>query len=299
VSIPIAFSNGSVDPVLFTNGGSIKNSGIELSAVIRKQFGDLSLQLAPNFYTINNEVLDIGSQEFITGAGSRTVVGRSIGEHYGWVYDGIFQSQAEVDAAPTQNPGTSAGDIRYRDLDGSGDITDADRTFLGNGLPTFNYGINLTAQYKDFDFTIFGQGAGGNLINSNLYRGLMPTTGYTNWHEDILNRWTPENTNTTVPRVVFLDPNNNGRDSNRPGWLQKGDYFRINTISLGYSLPESLIYKTVLSSARIYTTVQNVAVFSSYKGYNPDFQAGVLSPGFDYGTYPRPLTSMLGVQLKF
>ena len=126
----------------------------------------------------------------------------------------------------------------------------------------------------------------------------MPTTGYTNWHEDILDRWTPSNTNTDVPRVVFGDPNNNQRDSDRPGWLQDGDYFRINTISLGYSLPNNILEKMHMSMARFFVTFQNVAVFSKYKGYNPDFQAGVLNPGFDFGTYPRPMTSMLGLQLK-
>ena len=297
---PIPLSNASVGNVILTNAGSIENSGIELSAVWNQQFGDFNLQVAPNFYTVNNEVLSLGDiVEDITDGGARTVVGRSIGEHYGWVYDGIFQSQSEVDAAPTQNPGTAAGDIRFKDLNGDNAITDDDRTFLGKGLPTYYYGLNITAGYKNFDFTIFGQGSGGNMINSNLYRGLMPSSGYTNWHEDILNRWTPTNTDTDVPRVIFLDPNNNGRNSDRPGWLQKGDYFRINTISLGYSLPRSIIDKLNFSKARFYVTLQNVAVFSDYKGYNPDFQAGVLSPGFDYGTYPRPLTTMLGAQFKF
>jgi TonB-linked SusC/RagA family outer membrane protein len=306
-NVPIPLSNASLNGnVLFTNAGSIKNSGIELSAVIRKQLGDFSFEVAPNFYTLDNEILKISDNvDEIISPGARNVAGRSIGEHYGWVYDGIFQSQEEVEAAPFQAPGTAAGDIRYRDISGpdgtpDGVITDDDRQFLGKGLPTYYYGINIAANYKNFDFTVFGQGSGGNLINSNLYRGLMPTSGYTNWHEDILDRWTPSNTNTEVPRVIFLDPNNNGRDSDRPGWLQDGDYFRINTISLGYSLPDDLVEKLQLSKARFYVTLQNVAVFSKYKGYNPDFQAdNFLSPGFDYGTYPRPLTTLMGVQFKF
>ncbi|WP_370479185.1 SusC/RagA family TonB-linked outer membrane protein [Tamlana flava] len=299
-SVRIPFAVGSLPAEIFTNAGSLRNSGIELSAVIRKQFGEFNLEVAPNFYTVKNEVLEIGGTTgIINGTGARTEVGRSLGEHYGWVYDGIFQSAQEVADAPFQTPGTAAGDIRFKDLNGDNVIDDDDRDYLGSGLPTYYYGLNITANYKNFDFTIFGQGSGGNLINSNLYRGLMPTSGYTNWHEDILNRWTPTNTNTDVPRVVFLDPNNNGRDSNRPGWLQKGDYFRINTISLGYTLPDSVISKLSLSKARFYVTLQNVAVLSKYKGYNPDFQAGILNPGFDYGTFPRPMTSMLGVQLKF
>ena len=307
VNIPVPFTNivGAFNSEILSNAGSIRNSGIELSAVYRQFIGDdFSFEIAPNFYTVKNEILDIGNQDFISGTGSRNIVGRSLGEHYGWVYDGIFQTNDEIANSPTQQPGTRPGDIKFRDISGpdgtpDGVINDADRTFLGQGLPTYYYGINITARYKNFDFTIFGQGSGGNLINSNLYRGLMPTSGYTNWHEDILNRWTPDNTNTTVPRVVFGDPNQNGRNSNRPGWLQDGDYFRINTISLGYSLPNDFISKISMSSARFYVTLQNVAVLSKYKGYNPDFQAGVLNPGFDFGTYPRPMTTMLGVQLKF
>ncbi|WP_439129041.1 SusC/RagA family TonB-linked outer membrane protein [Polaribacter sp.] len=307
VNIPVPYSNtvGAFNSEILSNAGSIRNSGIELSAVYRQSVGnDFSFEIAPNFYTVKNEILEIGGQEFITGAGTRNIVGRSLGEHYGWVYDGIFQSAQEVAGAPFQTPGTAAGDIKYKDISGpngtpDGVVNDQDRTFLGQGLPTYYYGLNITAKYKDFDFTIFGQGSGGNLINSNLYRGLMPTQGFTNWHEDILNRWTPTNTNTTVPRVVLNDPNNNQRDSDRPGWLQDGDYFRLNTISLGYSLPQDVISKLSISNARFFVTLQNVAVFSKYKGYNPDFQAGVLNPGFDFGTYPRPMTTMLGFQLKF
>lgn len=307
VDIPIPLSNtvGAFNSSILSNAGSIRNSGIELSAVYRQSIGDdFSFEIAPNFYTVKNEILDIGGQEFLTGTGTRNIEGRSLGEHYGWVYDGIFQSADEVANAPFQAPGTAAGDIRFRDISGpdgtpDGVINDDDRTFLGQGLPTYYYGLNITAKYKNFDFTIFGQGSGGNLINSNLYRGLMPTTGYTNWHEDILDRWTPTNTNTTVPRVVFGDPNNNQRDSDRPGWLQSGDYFRINTISLGYTLPDDIASKIYMSSARFFVTLQNVAVISKYKGYNPDFQAGILNPGFDFGTYPRPMTTMLGFQLKF
>lgn len=298
IDLPIPLSNGSLGG-LTTNAGSIENSGIEFSARWRPRLGAVSFDIAPNFYTLKNEVLDIGPLEFISGAGARTEVGQSVGQHYGWVYDGIFQSTADIDAAAFQNANTAPGDVRFADLNGDGVINEADRTYLGQGMPTYYYGLNVVANYKNFDFTIFGQGSGGNLINSNLYRGLMVTSGFTNWHEDILDRWTPNNTNTDIPRVVWNDPNNNQRDSDRPGWLQKGDYFRINTISLGYTLSGSTLAKLRMQSARIYFTMQNVHTFASYKGYNPDFQAGILNPGFDFGTYPRPQTSMIGLQIKF
>ncbi|MCB0636225.1 MAG: TonB-dependent receptor, partial [Lewinella sp.] len=298
IDLPIPGSNGSLGGIT-TNAGSIKNSGIELSAVWRPNVGPVSFEIAPNFYTLNNEVLDIGNLDFISGTGARTEVGESVGQHYGWVYEGIFQTQEEIDGAPFQNAQTAPGDIRYSDLNGDGMITDSDRQYLGQGMPTYYYGINIVAAYKGFDLTIFGQGSGGNLINSNLYRGLMPTTGFTNWHEDILDRWTPSNTNTDVPRVVWLDPNNNQRDSDRPGWLQKGDYFRLSTISLGYTFDSDLLSKIRMRSARLYVTMQNVHTFMAYKGYNPDFQAGILNPGFDFGTFPRPTTTMVGLQVKF
>lgn len=298
VGLPPPLTAGSLSDFL-TNAGSLQNNGIELSATYHQTMGEFSLDISPNFYTVNNEILDIGPREFLTGTGSRNQVGHSIGEHYGWVYDGIFQTQDEVDAHAFQNAGTAPGDIRFRDLNGDEQINDEDRTFLGKGMPTYYYGLNVTANYKGFDFTFFISGSGGNLINSNLYRGLMPTSGYTNWHEDILGRWTADNPSNSTPRVIWNDPNNNGRDSDRPEWLQKGDYLRINTISLGYNFPTTMLNRIKMRSARVYATVQNVHTFASYKGYNPDFQAGILNPGFDYGTYPRPITTMLGLQLKF
>ncbi len=297
LDLPIPLSVGSIGG-LTTNAGSIQNSGVEFSANWRPSIGDVSFEVSPNFYTIKNEVLDIGPLEFISGTGARTEVGGAIGEHYGWVYDGIFQSQSEIEAAPFQNANTAPGDVKFADLNNDDIIDEADRQYLGSGMPTYYFGLNLVANYKNFDFTIFGQGSGGNLINSNLYRGLMVTSGFTNWHEDILDRWTPSNTSTEIPRVVWNDPNNNQRNSDRPGWLQSGTYFRINTLSLGYTFDGSFLEKFKMSSARIYLTVQNVHTFSSYEGYNPDFQAGILNPGFDFGTFPRPRTTMVGIQIK-
>jgi hypothetical protein len=112
----------------------------------------------------------------------------------------------------------------------------------------------------------------------------------------MLNRWTPTNTNTTIPRLNDKDANNN-IDSDRPGWLQDGTYLRISTLNVGYSLPANTIRG--LAKARVYFSVQNLYTFQKYYGYNPDFTSGVLNPGFDGGSYPRPRTIMLGVQLGF
>lgn len=299
VGVPIPSSTGSINTAPTVNAGSLRNSGFEAEIAYHyNNEKDFSFDISANASTIHNEVLALGgNNEPIAGVGSRTQVGREVGEHFGFVYDGIFQSEEEVAEHAFQNS-AAPGDVRFVDLNEDGEINADDRTFLGSAIPSVTYGLNFTAQYKRFDFTLFTSGAAGYYINSRLYRSLMLSTGYINAHEDILDRWTPENTDTNIPRVVADDPNNNARDSNRPGWLQKGDHLRINTLSLGYSLPEG-VFNEFLTSSRVYATVQNLHTFQHYKGYNPDFNSGVLEPGFDNGSYPRPRTFMLGVDLSF
>lgn len=299
VGVPIPASTGSINTAPVVNAGSLRNTGVDVEATYHYTKNDFSFDISANASTVKNEVLALGGKdEPIYGVGSKTQVGGEIGEHFGYVYEGIFQTQEEVNNHAFQSAATSPGDIIFKDLNGDGTINAEDRTFLGSAIPSVTYGLNFTANYKDFDFTLFASGAAGYYINSRLYRTLMWTTDYLNAHVDILDRWTPENTDTTVPRVVANDPNGNQRDSNRPGWLQKGDYLRLNTVSVGYSLPEN-IFGGFLQESRVYATIQNLYTFQKYKGFNPDFASGVFEPGFDNGTYPKPRTFMLGVQLTF
>ncbi|RTZ02547.1 TonB-dependent receptor [Flavobacterium sp. RSP49] len=300
VGVPIPASTGSINTAPTVNAGSLQNSGFEVEATYHsdnsKQF---TFDISVNASTLKNRVLALGgNNEPIYGVGSRTQVGGEIGEHFGHVYEGIFQTDTEVSDHAFQSAGTGPGDIIYKDLNGDGIINADDRTSLGSATPSVTYGLNFTAKFKNFDFTLFASGAAGYYINSGLYRILMSTSDYGNSHEDILNRWTPTNTNTSIPRLMKNDANNNGRDSNRPGWLQKGDHLRLNTISVGYSIPEK-VFKGIIQSPRVYTTLQNVYTFQKYKGFNPDFNSGVFNPGFDAGSYPRPITFMLGAQLSF
>ncbi|RYY33195.1 MAG: SusC/RagA family TonB-linked outer membrane protein, partial [Sphingobacteriaceae bacterium] len=297
VNVPIPSSTGSVNQSILTNAGKIRNSGLEFMVTYHKT-GDFKLDISANLSTVNNKVLALGgNNEPIYGVGSKTVVGGQIGEHFGYVSDGIFQSQQEVDDHAFQSAATAPGDIRFKDINGDDVINADDRAFLGSAIPNLNYGFNITAAYKNFDMSVFASGSSGFLINSRLYRDLMLTTDYINRHEDILNRWTPANTNTNIPRLISNDPNQNQRDSDREGWLQNGKYLRINTLMLGYTFKPNVI--PGLSRARIYATAQNLYSFQGYKGYNPDFTSGVLEPGFDAGSFPKPRTIMLGVQLGF
>ncbi len=303
VGVPIPASVGSNNLAPVINAATLKNTGVEFLVAYHKMKGEFTFDISANLSTVNNEVLALGgNNEPIYGAGAKTAVGGEVGQHFGYVYEGIFQTPQEVAGHATQQPNVGPGDIKFKDISGpngkpDGVINDAyDRVYLGSGIPKYNYGFNFSAAYKSFDFTLFASGSGKYLINSRLYRDLMHSGGSANYLKDMLNRWTPTNTNTTVPRLNSLDVNN-FRNSNRPGWLQDGSYLRLNTVSVGYNLPTNLI-KGVLKS-RAYVTVQNLYSFQGYRGYNPDFTAGVFNPGFDFGSYPKPRTFLFGVQVIF
>lgn len=301
---PIPLSVGSIDITPLTNAASIRNTGVEINIGYHNNKSAFTYNISANVSTVKNTLLKLsdGETSRIVG-GFVSTVGHEIGRHYGRVVEGIFQNTDEIANHAFQNALTAPGDLKFKDISGpdgvpDGVINDLDRTDLGSSLPKVYYGLNFSAGYKGFDFTLFLSGAGGNLINGALYRSLMHTTDYINYHEDALDRWTPTNTGSQYPRLVANDPNQNGIDSDREGWLQKGDYLRINTISLGYTIPK-LNVKWV-QNVRVYATAQNVYTFQSYKGYNPDFaQTRPFEPGFDPGSFPTPRTLMLGLQVRF
>ncbi|MDJ1494089.1 SusC/RagA family TonB-linked outer membrane protein [Cytophagaceae bacterium DM2B3-1] len=297
LGVPIPTSTGATN-IPTVNAASLRNYGVEFSVGYHKTTGDFKFDIAANAYTLKNKVLALGANdEPVYGTGAKTQVGGEVGKHFGYKVEGVFQNQEEIDNHATQEAGTAPGDLKYKDINNDNVINEDDRTYLGSALPTIYYGMNFSAQYKNFDFTFFASGSGGNKINSRLYRDLMHTTDYINYHKDALNRWTPTNPNNEYPRLAAGDPNNNQRDSDRKGWLQSGTYLRINTVSLGYKLPENLIKG--ISNARIYITGQNLYNFQAYKGYNPDFTSGTWNPGFDYGSFPKSRTVLLGIQVGF
>jgi len=303
VPITIPASTGFVNLTPTVNGGSVRNAGVEFSINYHNRKGAFTYDISANFATVGNKVLSLGANDALIGAGARTIVGRQIGEHYGFVYEGIFQSQDEINNHATQFGAVlKPGDVKYKDISGpngkpDGVVDEAhDRTYIGSGIPKYNYGFSFSAAYKNFDIGIFASGSAKFLINSRMYRDLHHSAGALNYSTDMLNRWTPTHTNTDIPRLNDDDVNN-GKDSNRPGWLQNGTYLRINTVSLGYTLKTGLIKG--LASARLYATVQNLYSFQKYQGYNPDFTSGVLNPGFDFGSYPKPRTIFIGVQASF
>lgn len=298
VGVNIPQSVGSLNSAPVVNAGTMENKGIEFTATYRNYKKPFKYDISINGSTLANKVISLGNNgQPIYGSGSRTIEGQEVGRQFGYVYDGIFQSQEEINNSPFQSAATAPGDIKFKDLNDDDRIDANDRTDLGSSIPHFYYGLSFTASYKNFDFSLLANGVTKFLVDDAIYRSLMHSDGGLNWHSDILKGWTPTNTNTDIPRVVYVDSNNNGQDSNRPGWLQNGAYLKIATLSVGYSLPKHLIDK-VFSSFRVYLTCQNVCNFSALKDYNPDFAGGVWNPGFNYASYPTPRIIMFGLNFS-
>jgi len=271
---------------------------------------------------------------------TRTEAGHSVQGFYGWKTDGIYQSVSEiigsdgkpvgavqnlplnpdgtVDVSSTSDNGynnpakigsyTRPGDIRFKDVNNDGVIDDKDKVYLGSFLPKFTYGLNLTANYKGFDLTMFFQGVQGNKIYNGVKVIDQGMLRLFNASTDVLNAWTPTNTNTDVPRAVSGDPNHNTRTSDR--FIESGSYLRLKNLSIGYTLPQGVIKGltgNAVNSLRVYISTQNLFTITKYTGYDPEIgirpangsTQGQLTQGIDYGQYPQARTVMAGIQVGF
>lgn len=293
-NVPVPLTSGSNGSIL-TNAGDVENRGYEFTIGYTNNDHAFKYGISANGGTLKNKVNKIGNDNapIILGP-SRTEVGRSIGELYAWEMEGIFQTQAEITAAPTQ-VNARPGDVRFKDINGDNIIDDKDRTFQGISIPKYSYGINLNFEYKNWQLSMFWQGAGGNKVFNGVYRDLMAGQ-YGNSSTDILNYWTPTNTNTNIPRPVINDPNGNTRDSNR--FIEDGDYTKLQSFEIGYNIPLTNI--KFIQKARIFANGQNLLTITKYKGYDPDFlNDGLLTRGYDGGSFPNPRTFSMGVQVEF
>ncbi|WP_238474489.1 TonB-dependent receptor [Maribacter algarum] len=293
------------------NTASVENKGFEFSANYVDQLSeDFSFNASINFSTLNNEVTSLGGSTPInTGSftsnslnSKRTDIGQPIGSFFGYVVDGIYQSDAEAAAANDASGNPVAGDLRFKDLDGDGDIDVDDQTFIGSAIPNFEYGFNFGANYKQWDLNLFFNGVSGNtLLNSNRYRGFFDTDG--NYLAEALNAWTPSNTNTTIPRNTQADNGFNRRMSDF--YLENGAYFRLRNAQIGYSLSDSFLDKIKLSKLRLYVSAINLFTITDYTGYYPEIGrngrggSSQFNLGIDEGTTPTGRTFQLGLQVSF
>ena len=279
-----------------TNAGSIRNSGIEYILSWRDNIGDFTYGISTNGATLNNEVLSLGNDDsdIISGKYHRTSVGHPVGALYGYVQDGIFQNQAEIDNYFQASWTSKPGDIRYKDLNGDQKITDKDRDFIGSTIPTFTYGFNLNGSYKNFDLSLDFNGAYGNqIVNTKK----LPTFAQFNFYDTSLDRWHGEGTSNFEPIL------NSARGSNfepSTNLLESAAYFRIRGIQLGYSLSQNAVKKLGCSKFRIFVNAQNAITFKKNSGYTPEIGGGILDGGVDNGgTYPLPSVYTAGVTVNF
>lgn len=289
------------------NIGDMSNKGIEVELGYKKTWNDFTVSVNTNFAYNKNEVLSLEQgTKYLDGASfqsmgpiQRIVVGDAYNSFYGFKTLGVFQNQAQINAyvnSKGQMLQTDAkpGDFIWADSNGDGVIDDLDKVNLGSSIPKYNFGATLNLGYKNWDFMVFGQGAGGNKIFQGLRRLDMLDANY---QTKILDRWTGEGSTNENPRLTRADGNKNY--SRLSDWyLQKGDYFRIKLIQLGYTLPQDVTQNFGVSKLRFYITAENLITFTKYTGYDPEIAAGD-SFGIDRAFYPQARTFMLGANITF
>lgn len=305
MSVPLFTGYDDQNPPA-VNAGSIRNSGVELSISSDNLKGELTWSTDFNISYNTNKVLALNDSVPIIGGlvrstswANRTVYGQPVNVFYGYVTDGIFQNQEEIDSHASQIPGndpynsTSPGDIRFKDLNDDGVIDEDDRDYLGNPSPKFIFAMNNTFSYKGFDLSIFLQGVSGNKIfNANrIWNEGMDLAQ--NQTKETLNRWSGEGTSNTMPRAVQNDPNKNTRISDR--FIEDGSYLRLKDLILGYSLPSYVCQKVKLNHVRIYFSARNLYTITKYKGFDPE----VPFNGIDNNVYPVSRTLSIGAKIGF
>jgi len=313
-TIPVTSGIGSLAwgryESVITNAGSLTNSGFEIELGFSDQIGDFSYSINANLTTYNNEVTDLGENEYLSGSlegdiRNRTYVGGSIGDFYGYVNEGIFQTQAELDAANALNPDapyqadeTVPGDFKFKDLNGDGVITDADRMILGSPIPDFTYGFGFDLGYKRLAFSALFYGSQGNMIYNSL-RGEIEQQGRSgNKATTVLNAWHGEGTSNTIPIRRVQDYNTNFRTST--AYLEDGSFLRLQNVMISYDVPVSF------AEMKLFISGDNLLTFTDYSGFNPEVsitKAGDggnrLDSGVDMGYYPSSSVYRLGLRITF
>ena len=304
-SVPVPAEAGATNESVTMNAASMRNTGIELSASWRNYQHDFKYEFSGNVTFPKNTVVSLGpSGEARNDAFTRTELGAEVGRFYGYVYEGIFQNQEEIDNRVNDNgqyvtqAGAQPGDVAYKDINNDGQITADDQTFIGSGMSKVQFGLSARFEYKGFDLSISTFGAAGYQLLDFVDMTLRSSYGMTNRSVDLMNAWTPSNPSTTIPRVYYKATGTITNDMFSSRYLQNGSYWKIANVEFGYNFPEGL-FNGFIRGARIYASGQNLLTISKYRGYNIDFAGGAFTPGYNYCSYPAPVTAMLGVKLSF
>jgi TonB-linked SusC/RagA family outer membrane protein len=289
------------------NKGKIENKGFEFALEYRKSLGDFFFSASGNLNYNENKVLELGESDYLAGGDvNRTYVGMPVSSFYGYVVDGLFQTQAEIDrldAVAIQNGFASyngllsPGDVKFRDINQDGTINEEDQEGIGNPWPKWVYGFNLYLEYKGIDLSMNWQGVN----DVDVYNKLKPYTEnmFSDWNStrEVFNAWSPTNTNTSIPRL-----GNSSHNYQASSYLvEDGSYLKLKNIQIGYNFTPALLSKLKLQQLKVYAGVQNILTVTNFSGLDPEFMTG---SSYDRGvyrldTYPQFRTFTAGLQIGF
>ncbi|HJV32382.1 MAG TPA: TonB-dependent receptor, partial [Bacillales bacterium] len=311
---PIPLYVGKGAPI--ANVGDMENWGLEFEAAYKLKLKDFTFNVGANASFLKNKLIKLGnaSGEAIYADAGASGVGSYVkgknGEvfpyFYGFQTGGILQTQAQADAYNSKyGEKAQPGDVIFKDIAGAldangnaipdGKITDADKTKIGKGMPDWTFGLNLGAEWKGLDLTLFFQGAQGNDIYDFSQRGDITAMNRPSW---ILDRWIGEGTSNKIPRMTAVNPNRNWRSSDL--YIKDGSYLRLKTIQLGYTLPDKFMRKVSVQRLRLFVTAENLLTFTKYDGFDPEIAAGnYTNIGVDKGIYPQARTISVGANITF
>ncbi len=340
VNVPISYTAGFVDSSPTLNAGSIRNRGLEFNVTYKDTKGKFNYSVSANLSTVKNEVLSLGSNnEILAGTINpvgenitRTAVGHSIGQFWGYKMLGLYKTQEQLDEDASFAPNAALGDVRFKSTDGETLTAANDKTFIGNPIPKFSYGFSTDASYDlgrsgVVDLSMIWQGCYGNdIYNNSRYWG-EGMYHYYNDFSSTLDRYRaeelvftnpvsgvttvyPKNTDTNIPRAVLGDPNQNLRASSR--FIENGSYLRLKSLTIGYTLPKSLLDKFKIDLLRFYVGGKNLLTVTKYSGYDPEVASDNSSDSGRYNlnrgidaptpwgvTFPNTKEVFFGLQCTF
>jgi TonB-linked SusC/RagA family outer membrane protein len=294
----------------WSNVGSFNTQGFDLGLNYKESFTDFTMDFTVNISKYTAKVEKLADGEAIWDGNhqrldflSYTAEGETPGSFYGYVSDGIFQNRTEINSHSDEfgniiQPFAQPGDMRFKDLDGDGELTDKDRTIIGNPVPDFNYGITLKFGYQNFDLsTLFTGSYGNDMLNAaNPY--LMSGSGNYNSYAGLFDSaWDGEGSTNTQPRLSNEDPNQNFRYSDY--YIEDGSFFRLKNMQLGYTIAESISKKGGINQIRFYLSGENIFTVTDFSGLDPDIGGYATLQGVDWGHYPLPRIYNIGINMFF
>ena len=298
IEMPIPSYVGEARPL--ANVGDMENSGWEFELGYKWNIADAHFAVKGNASYLHNELKNLGNDtgflnyginQFSDG-GTRAENGQPFPFFYGYKTDGVIQNAAEATEYNTKyGTNKQPGDFRFVDTNGDNIINSDDRTNIGNGVPDWTFGLNLDAEWKGFDLSVFFQGVSGADVFDATYRQDVSSGNYPTW---VLQRWTGEGTSNTVPVL--------GRSENwvcSDMYIQDASYLRLKNITLGYTLPRQLTQKINVSRFRVFARAENLFTWTKYWGFDPEIGSGSTSLGVDYGVYPQARTYTVGLNVSF